>query len=91
MAAVSATVAVAAGFALAEVSAAVKAPLLAGANCTVTVQVPLAARLVPVQVSPVMVNAAEPVSVSVSVPVAWLPVLASVNVCETGCPVPTCP
>jgi hypothetical protein len=40
--------------------------MLAGANRTVTVQVPPAARLMPVQVSPVTVNAAAPVSVSVS-------------------------
>ena len=47
--------------------------------------------LMPVQVSPVTVNAAAPVSVSVSTPVAVPPELASVNVCETACPVPTCP
>jgi hypothetical protein len=65
--------------------------MLAGANRTVTVQVPPAARLMPVQVSPVTVNAATPVSVSVSAPVACPPVLASVNVCEAVCPAATCP
>ena len=83
--------AVTAGFILAAASVAVPAAALEGANCTVIVQVPPAVRLMPVQVSPVMVNAAAPVTVSVSAPVAEPPELASVNVFEIACPVPTCP
>ena len=58
---------------------------------TATVQVAPGARLRPVQVSPVTVNAVAPVSVSVSAPVAVPPELASVNVREIACPTPTCP
>src|SRR5215813_8186682 len=65
---VSATVAVAAGFFFpAAVKVAVTVPELAGANRTVTVHVFPGARLR--QVSPVMVNAAEPASVTRSLPV----------------------
>ena len=64
-------------------------PVLAGVNRTVTVQVLPGARLL--QVSPVMVNAAEPVSVTVSLPVADRPELARANVCDAGCRTVTCP
>ena len=38
-----------------------------------------------------MVNAADPASVTRSLPVPWPPVLASVNVCEAAPPAATCP
>jgi hypothetical protein len=84
----SASVAVAA-FLLAAVSVAVTVPDLAGVNRTVTVHVLPGARLL--QVSPVMVNAAETVSLTVSRPVADRPELARVNVCEADCRTVTCP
>ena len=55
---------------LAAVRVAVTAPKLVGPKLTVTVQDAPCARLVPVQVSPVVVNAAAPSSVTVSGPVA---------------------
>jgi hypothetical protein len=77
---VSAAVAVAAGFVLAAVRVALTEAVLAGANRTVTVQDPPGARLAPVQVSALAVNAAAPAKVTVSAPVACPPELASVNV-----------
>ncbi len=71
-------------FLLAAVSVAVTVPVLASANRTMTAHVLRGARLL--QVSPVMVNAAELVSVTASRPVADRPELASVNVCEAVCP-----
>jgi hypothetical protein len=63
---VSASAAVATFFFPAAVKVAVTVPELAGVNRTVTVHVFPDARLR--QVSPVMVNAAEPVSVTCSLP-----------------------
>src|SRR5579859_7008328 len=77
---VSASVAVA--FLLAAVSVAVTVPGLVGANCTVTVHDLPGPRLVPVQVSAVTVNSADPGSVTFSAPLAVRPELASVNVCD---------
>jgi len=65
--------------------------VLAGANRTVTVHDVLGPRLVAVQVSAVMVNAADSDSVTVSVRLAWPPVLASVNVWAAVWPAVTCP
>jgi hypothetical protein len=47
--------------------------------------------LVPVHVSAVIVNSADPVMVTVSTRLADLPELAKVNVCDVVCPVATCP
>ena len=58
---VSAAVVLAAGVWLAAVRVAVTTPRLVGAKLTVTVQDAPGARLVPVQVSLAVVNAAEPV------------------------------
>ena len=55
-------------------------PVLAGANRTVTVHVLPGLRRW--QVSPVMVNAAAPASLTRSLPVSHPPVLASVNASE---------
>jgi hypothetical protein len=65
---VSASAAVATFFFPAAVKVAVTVPELAGVNRTVTVHVFPGARLR--QVSPVMVNAADPASVTRSLPVA---------------------
>ena len=86
---VSASAAVAALFLPRTARVAVTVPALAGANRTVTVHVLPGARLL--HVSPVMVNAADPVSVTVSLPVADRPELARANVCETDCRTVTCP
>ena len=59
---------------------------LAGENRTVTVHDLAGPRLIAVQVSPVVVNAVGPISVTASTPVTGPPELASVNVCETGQP-----
>ncbi len=64
---------------LAAVRVAVTAPKLVHPKLTVTVQDAPRARLVPVQVSPVVVNAAAPSSVTVSGPVASPPELARVK------------
>jgi hypothetical protein len=76
-------------FLAAAVRVAATVPALAGANRTVTVHVLPGPRLR--QVSPAMVKAAAPVSVTRSLPVADQPELASVNVRETACPAATCP
>ena len=72
------------------VRVAVRLAALVGANRTVTVHV-FPGLSVLRQVSPVMVNAADPVSRTRSLPVAVPPVLASVNVREAVFPVGTCP
>ena len=69
---------------------AVRLAVLVGANRTVTVHV-FPGFSVWRQVSPVMVNAAGPVSRTRSLPVAAPPVLASVNVREAVFPAGTCP
>ena len=81
----SRSVAVVPGFAPAAFSVAVAAPALAGANCTATVHDFRGPRL-PLHVSLVIVNAAAPVKVTVSAPVADPPELASVNVCDAVWP-----
>ncbi len=86
----SATVAVAAGFFPAAVKVAVTVPGLVGANRTLTVQDLPGRRLLRLQVSPVMENAAAPANRSRSVPLARLPVLVRVKVWEAVCPVVTC-
>jgi len=48
-------------------------------------------RLVPVQVSPLLVNPAWPVSVTASVPLAVAPVLANVKAWDAGRPAVTSP
>src|SRR5215469_5280575 len=73
----------------AAVRVAVTVPARAGANRTVTVHVLPGPRLW--QLSPVMVNAAGPASLTRSLPVAFVPLLASVNVCEAARPAVTCP
>jgi hypothetical protein len=73
----------------AKLSVAVTVPAAAGANRTVTVHVLPGPR--PWQPSPVMVNAAEPASLTRSLPVAFVALLASVNVCEAARPAVTCP
>ena len=65
--------------------------VLAGVTCPVTVQVLPGARLVPMQVSPVTLNAAAPVSVAVSGPPATAPELASVKLYARFSPTPACP
>jgi hypothetical protein len=65
---------------LTAVSVAVTLPLLAGANCTVTVHDLPGPKLVSVQVSAVIVNAADPGTVTVSTLLPLPPELASVNV-----------
>src|SRR5438874_2407454 len=67
----------------------VTVPDVAGVTRTVTVHVLPGARLL--QVSPVMVNAAAPVSLTVSRPVADRPELVRVNACEADCRTVTCP
>ena len=86
---VSASTAWAACFLPATVSVAVPVADVTGVNRTVTRHVFPGARLL--QVLPVMANAAEPVSVTVSLPVAERPELARLNVCEAGCRMVTCP
>jgi hypothetical protein len=76
---------------LAAVSVAVAVPAPGGANRTAIVHDLPGPRLVPVHVSAVMVNAADPASATFSAPVADPPELASVNACEAGCPTATCP
>ena len=88
---VSAAVALTAGFWLAPVRVAVTAPKLVGPKLTVTVQDAPCARLVPVQVSPVVVKAAEPATVTVRGPVARPPELARVKLCEAASLVRTSP
>ena len=74
---------------LAAVRVAVTVPLRPGANRTVTVHVLPGPRLW--HLSPVMVNAAEPASLTPSLPVAFVPTLASTNVCKAARPAVTCP
>jgi hypothetical protein len=86
--------ALAAGFSPVAVRLAVAAAthaLVAGANCTVTVHDFSGPRLVAVQLSAVMVNAAEPDNATVSTALADPPELASVNVCDAVWPSVTCP
>ena len=65
--------------------------MLARANRTVTVHDVLGPMLVAVQVSAVMVNAADSDNVTVSARLALPPVLASVNVWAAVWPAVTCP
>src|SRR5437764_7390636 len=83
----------AAGFLLTAFNMVGTPPGPTGANRTVTVHVWPGARLVPVQVSPVMKNSTEGNgdSLIVSVPVAAPPELASVNACDAVCPVNNVP
>src|SRR6516225_9665151 len=76
---------------LAAVSVAAGVPVRAGANRTVTVHDVPGPRLVAVQVSAVMVNAADPDSVTVTARLALPPVLASVTVWAAAWPTVTCP
>src|SRR5215471_16508630 len=88
---VSESVAVAVDLALTAVRPALTAPVPDGANCTVTVHDLPGPRLVPVQVSAVIVNAGGPDSATLTAPAADPPVLASVNICDAVCPVVTAP
>jgi hypothetical protein len=64
------------------VSVAPALPVPVGANCTVTLQDFFGPRLVPLQVSAVLVNAADPVNAIVSALVPEPPEFVSVNVCD---------
>jgi hypothetical protein len=87
---VSATVAVAPVFLPAAVKVAVTVPRLVGANRTLTMQDLPGPRLLPLQRSPMMENAAAPASLTFSRPVARPPELASVNLWDAVSPVVTC-
>lgn len=82
--------AIATGSVLAAVKAAVIAPA-AEVNRTVMLHVWPGPRLAAEQALAVTANAAGPVSVTVSGPVAALPELVSVNVCVAVCPGGTLP
>jgi hypothetical protein len=66
-------------------------PGAVGANCAVKVHVLLGPRLVPVQWSAVIVNAAAPDCDSFNAVVAIPPALVNVNVCDTDWPTSTLP